>query len=196
MNGESVRVQIGMFYLRDGLWTFPEPTVPRRALELASTIKSTFESVIQTNLYPRSHIDIVVLVLQQDGALLQACINATALAIASAGIPMLDLLCAVTIGIHATSPILDLTLVEENDTPNLTVGIMPRTDKVSLLTMDTRLHADHFKDTVALASTACKVIHTEMKAALHVSGSTLVNVNEAGIEGNNAHEHDITHGHN
>ncbi len=46
-------------------------------LEFAATIKSTFEPVIQTSLYPRSQIDIFVQVIQQDGGLLQACINGT-----------------------------------------------------------------------------------------------------------------------
>src|ERR1700734_3049735 len=72
----------------------------RRILELASTIKSTFEPVILTSIYPRSQIDIFVQVLQQDGGLLQACINCTTLALINAGIPMIDFVCAVTGGVH------------------------------------------------------------------------------------------------
>ncbi|TFY81403.1 hypothetical protein EWM64_g2610 [Hericium alpestre] len=49
----------------------------KRILELAATIKSTFEPVVQTTLYPRSQIDIFVHVLQQDGGVLQAAVNAT-----------------------------------------------------------------------------------------------------------------------
>lgn len=39
----------------------------RRISELAASIKSTFEPVIMTQLYPHSQIDIYVQVLQQDG---------------------------------------------------------------------------------------------------------------------------------
>ena len=60
----------------------------RRTLELAATIASTFEPVVQTSLYPRSQIDIYVHVLQQDGSLLAACINATTLALITAGVPL------------------------------------------------------------------------------------------------------------
>lgn len=36
-------------------------------MEWASAIRSTFESVVHTHIFPRSQIDIVVHVLQQDG---------------------------------------------------------------------------------------------------------------------------------
>lgn len=141
---------------------------------MASTIKSTFEPVIQTNLYPRSQIDILVQVLHQDGGLLQACINGTTLALANAGVPVLDFLCAVTGGVHSNSPMLDLTLLEENDIPHVTVATMPKTGKVALITMETRLHVDRFEEVFRLACEAGKVIHTEMKAAVQTKTRSLV----------------------
>ncbi|KAF8072120.1 exoribonuclease, exosome component 4 [Lyophyllum atratum] len=146
----------------------------KRILELAATIKSTFEPVVQTNLYPRSQIDVFVQVLQQDGGLLQACINGTTLALVNAGIPLLDFVCAVTGGVHSTSPLLDLTLLEENDIPNVTVAMMPKTGKVTLVTMETRLHVDRFEEIFRLAGDAGKVIHREMKSAVRSRTGALV----------------------
>jgi exosome complex component RRP41 len=146
----------------------------RRILELASTIKSTFEPVILTSIYPRSQIDIFVQVLQQDGGLLQACINCTTLALANAGIPLLDFVCAITGGVHSTSPMLDLTTLEENDIPHVTVAMMPRTGKVTLVTMETRLHVDRFEEIFRLAIDAGKVIHKEMKSAVKHRTDALV----------------------
>ena len=130
--------------------------------------------MVQTNLYPRSQIDIFVQVLQQDGGLLQACINGTTLALANAGIPLLDFVCAVTGGVHSTSPMLDLTLLEENDVPNVTVAVMPRLGKATLVTTETRLHIDRFEEILKLACDACKVLHTEMKVAVQTRTSMLV----------------------
>jgi len=152
----------------------------RRILELAATIKSTFEPVVQTNLYPRSQIDVFIQVLQQDGGLLQACINGTTLALVNAGIPLLDFVCAVTGGVHSTSPLLDLTLLEENDIPNVTVAIMPKTGKVTLVTMETRLHVDRFGEIFRLACDAGKVIHGEMKAAVRTRTGALVGAMTSG----------------
>ncbi|KAJ6544849.1 ribosomal protein S5 domain 2-type protein [Mycena vulgaris] len=146
----------------------------KRILEMAATIKSTFEPVVQTSLYPRSQIDIFVQVLQQDGGLLQACINGTTLALANAGIPLLDFVCAVTGGVHSTSPMLDLTLLEENDIPHVTVALMPKTGKVTLVTMETRLHVERFEEIFRLACEAGKVIHAEIKAAVRERTSRLV----------------------
>lgn len=147
----------------------------KRILEIGATIKSTFEPVVQTALYPRTQIDVYVTVLQQDGGLLQACINGTTLALINAGIPMLDFVCAVTGGVHSTSPMLDLTTLEENDVPHVTVAMMPKTGKVALVTMETRLHVDRFEEIFRLAGEAGKVLHREMKGAVMGRTSTLVN---------------------
>ncbi|KAF9448626.1 exosome component 4 [Macrolepiota fuliginosa MF-IS2] len=147
----------------------------KRILEIGSTIKSTFEPVVQTTLYPRSQIDVYITVLQQDGGLLQACINGTTLALTNAGIPMADFVCAVTGGVHSTSALLDLTTLEENDVPHVTVAMMPKTGKVALVTMETRLHVERFEEIFRLAGEAGKVLHKEMKKAVMGRTSTLVN---------------------
>ncbi|CAL1693791.1 unnamed protein product [Somion occarium] len=152
----------------------------KRILELGSTIKSTFEPVVQTSLYPRSEIDIFVHVLQQDGGLLQASINASTLALISAGIPLHDFVCAVTGGVHSTAPMLDLTTLEENDIPHVTVAVMPKTKKVTLVTMETRLHVDRFGDIFKLACEAGQVIHKEMKRAVSERTQKLVTAMEMG----------------
>ena len=112
-------------------------------------------------------------VLQQDGGLLSASINATTLALVSAGIPLLDYVCAVSSGVHAASPLLDLTNLEENDVPHLTVAVMPRTEKVTLVTLETRIHADRFEDIFRLACEAGKVVHQEMHRAIKARTSAL-----------------------
>ncbi|KAF9024942.1 hypothetical protein BDZ89DRAFT_1135764 [Hymenopellis radicata] len=146
----------------------------KRILEMAATIKSTFEPVVQTTLYPRSQIDIFVQVLQQDGGLLQACINATTLALASAGIPLYDFVCAVTGGVHSTSPMLDLTTLEESDIPHVTVATMPGSGKVTLATMETRLHVDRFEEIFRLACEAGQILHKEMRAAVRSRTGVLI----------------------
>ncbi|KAI0723666.1 ribosomal protein S5 domain 2-type protein [Fomitopsis betulina] len=154
----------------------------RRILELAATIKSTFEPVVQTALYPRSQVDIYVQVLQQDGGLLHACVNATTLALVCAGIPMTDFVCAVSGGVHSTEPLLDLSMLEENDLPHMTVAVMPRTGKVTLVALETRLHVDRFADIFKLAGEAGQALHKEMKRAVRERTSRLVDAMETSIK--------------
>lgn len=121
--------------------------------------------------------------LAQDGGLLQACINATSLALASAGIALGDLVCAVSGGVHGTFPLLDLSALEEGDLPNVTVAIMPRSGKVTLVTLETRLHVDRFGEVFARACEAGRVIHTEMRRAVRTRTSKLVDAMGAGTKG-------------
>lgn len=88
---------------------------------------------------------------------------------------MLDFVCAVTGGVQSTSPLLDLTTLEENDVPHITVAMMPKTGKVALVTMETRLHVDRFEDIFRLAEEAGKVLHREMKNAVMGRADTLIN---------------------
>jgi len=150
----------------------------KRILELAATIKQTFEPVIQTSLYPRSEICIFVHILQQDGGLLPASINATTLALLTAGIPLTDYVTAVTCGVYSTTPLLDLNTLEENDIPHLTVANLPRTGKVTLVTMETRLHVERVSECLKIAGDAGKVLHKEMRRAVEGRTKRLVQAME------------------
>jgi exosome complex component RRP41 len=71
-------------------------------------LRQTFEEAVQTSLYPRSQIDVSVLVMEQDGGVLQTAINAVTLALVDAGIPMNDYVCATSAGLVGESAILGI----------------------------------------------------------------------------------------
>jgi exosome complex component RRP41 len=154
-------------------------------LELAATIKATFEPVVQTSLYPRSQIDIFVHVLQQDGGVLQASINATTVALINAGVPLADYVCAVTGGVHAAAPMLDLTALEETDLPHVTVASMPRSGRLTLVSMETLLHVDRFEEILRLAGEAGPVIHKEMRAVVRQRAKDLLDGMSKGLKESN-----------
>ena len=100
----------------------------RRVQELGLAIRQTFEEAVQTQLFPRSQIDISVLVMEQDGGIespftgccgrfhgrvlivgvLQTAINAVTLALVDAGIPMNDYICATSAGLVDNKTILGM----------------------------------------------------------------------------------------
>ena len=145
-------------------------------------IKATFEPVVQTSLYPRSQIDIFVHVLQQDGGVLPAAINATTVALINAGVPLTDYVCAITGGVHAAAPMLDLTALEESDLPHVTVASMPRSGRLTLVSMETRLHVDRFEEILRLAGEAGTVIHTEMRAVVRERTKGLLDGMSTGLQ--------------
>ena len=103
---------------------------------------------------------------------------------------MLDFVCAVSGGVHSTFPLLDLTQLEESDVPNLTIALLPKTRKVSLVTMETRLHVDRFEEIFRLATDAGLVLHEEMKAAILGRSRTLINSVESQRRGHELQEED------
>ncbi|RSH90141.1 Exosome non-catalytic core component [Saitozyma podzolica] len=122
----------------------------KRLMEVGAAIRQTFEPVIMTQLYPRSEIFINVQVISADGGILPSSINATTLALIDAGISLLDYVTSVSIGLHLTQPLLDLSAPEENDLPTLVVASLPGSGKITLAQMETRLHVDRFEEMLLL----------------------------------------------
>jgi exosome complex component RRP41 len=91
----------------------------RRLAELSNLLKRSVEAAVLLHLFPKSRIEISVLILSDDGSRLCAAINAASLALVDAGIPMRDLVCACSAG-YCSSPGAgvggtgDMTLVDLN----------------------------------------------------------------------------------
>ncbi|GBE88461.1 hypothetical protein SCP_1302760 [Sparassis crispa] len=76
---------------------------------------------------------------------------------------------------------LDLNMLEENDLPHVTVAVIPRIKKVTLLTPETRLHVDRFADIFRLACETGQTIHKEMKHAVSNRTSMLIEAMGTGL---------------
>jgi len=148
----------------------------KRNLEIASAVKQTFEPVIMTNLFPKSQIDIFLQILQFDGGTTQICINAATLALIDAGIPMSDYVCACSAGCIENEAILDLNFTEESyDTPELSVALLPKSEKVTLLQMESRLHVDKFESVMELAAKGCKEVYNALDQEVRSNMKELLN---------------------
>ncbi|KAI9105621.1 ribosomal protein S5 domain 2-type protein [Phlyctochytrium arcticum] len=142
----------------------------RRLLEVASTIKRIFEAVIVTTSFPRSEIDIYLQILQIDGGAMHAAINAATLALIDAGIPMLDYVCACSAGWANNEPLLDLNYLEESaDVPTLTVALLPKSGKVTMLGLESRLQIDKFELVMNLAAEGCKQLKENLDETVRKS---------------------------
>ncbi|KAG0242422.1 Exosome complex component RRP41 [Actinomortierella wolfii] len=139
----------------------------KRMLEIAQFVKQSFEPVVLGTLYPRSQIDVYLQILQNDGGVLEACINGTTLAMIDAGIAMEDYVCACTAGWIEKEPALDLNGVEESgDTSEMTVALLPKSGKITLLQMEARLHVDKLEEVLHLASEGCHQIYTVLDTTI------------------------------
>lgn len=161
-----VRCEYGMANFSTGD-RMRKPKGDRRSTEISLVIRQTLEACIMTHLMPRSQIDVFVQVLQADGGTRSACINAATLALADAGIPMRDLATSCSAGYLNSTPLLDLNYVEDSaGGPDVTVGILSKMDKVTLLQMDAKLPMETFETVMQLAVDGCKAIAKYIREVL------------------------------
>ncbi len=132
----------------------------RRALEIALALQQSFESVLHLHLFPRSEINIFIQVLQSDGGELSAAFNAASLALVDAGIPMTDFLVSCSVGYLEKTPLIDLNQMEVNaGGPVMPLALLPASDKIMLLQLDSKLPFEVFETLTQVAMDACKAVY-------------------------------------
>lgn len=132
----------------------------RKSNEMSLLIQDTFAAIVETHLFPRSQIDIYIQVLQADGGVRAAAINAATLALINAGIPMRDFVVACAAGFLDGSPLLDLNFAEEGaGGANMPLAILPSTGAVAMMQLDSRVSASDFARLMELATRGCRAVH-------------------------------------
>jgi len=150
------------------------PRGDRRSSAFTRILERTFGSVLLTNLYPRSQIDIFCEVLQADGGHLAACINAATLALADAGVPMQGLTSAAQCGWSEGTVCMDLSAMEEGDmVPRVTVATVSGGEHMVLVELHNRIHHERLSQLLKAGRQAAAQVHSCLQAAvtLHVSSA-------------------------
>jgi exosome complex component RRP41 len=99
---------------------------------------------------------------------------------------MLDYVTSVSIGLHLTQPLLDLSAPEEQDLPTLVVAALPTNGKITLAAMETRLHVDRFEEMINLGVEACVVIKADLERVVKARTTHVVERMEAVIANGSA----------
>ena len=146
----------------------PQSHGDRNAAELSAAVRKTFEPVVQLHLYPKSQIDISIVLLQADGGVRAAAINATSLALMDAGVALEDFVCACTAGaIHGTL-LLDLNSQEDNAGAELSVGLLPRTERISFVQLESKVPLGAMQETLNFAIEGCRQIYEVLRSAVEL----------------------------
>jgi len=143
------------------------PGPGRRSMELSEVITNVFENVIQLEKFPNTAIDVHVELVQADGGTRCTAINAVSLALADAGIPMKDLVQAVSIGKIDGQLALDLNGDEDNyGEADMPIALANRNGDILLLQMDGLLTKEEINTAMGMAGEACKKIYEAQREAL------------------------------
>jgi exosome complex component RRP41 len=143
------------------------PGPDRRSVEISKVIRSALEEVIFLEEFPKVTIDVFVEILQADGSTRVTAINAASLALASAGIPMRDLVSACSVGKIDGQLVADLNGKEDNfGETDMALALQGSRKNVTLLQMDGVLTNEEFEKLLNLAKENCIKIYELQKKVL------------------------------
>lgn len=143
------------------------PAPSRRDQEISMVMRSALEPAVFLERYPRASIDVYIEVLEADGGTRCASINAAAVALVDAGIPMKDLVASCAVGKIEDKLIVDLGDYEDKKgQSDMPIAYMPKLNKVTLLQMDGTLSTDEAEKALNLAIEGCKKVYEIQREAL------------------------------
>jgi len=143
------------------------PAPSRRDTEIGMVLVDALSPALFLERYPRSVIDIYVEIIQADGGTRCAAVNAAAVALVDAGIPMKDLVASCAAGKMNGKIVLDLGDTEDKEgEADVPLAYMPKLDQVTLLQMDGILTEKETVKAIEMAIEGSKQIYEIQREAL------------------------------
>ena len=143
------------------------PGTSRRSTEISMVTRQALTPLVFLDEFPKTAIDVHIEVLQADASTRCVGINAAALALADAGIPMRDLISSCSAGKVGEHTVLDVAGKEDTEGElDLPVAYYPRKKQITLLQMDGVTDSREVKEIIKLAVKGCEKIYDEQKKAL------------------------------
>ena len=146
------------------------PGPSRRSQEISKISEWAINPVLMIKQFPGTVVDVHVHILQANASTRCAGINAAALALAHAGIPMKGLVSSVSIGKLDKDLVVDVSKDEEDWEKGEGATDIPFTftsdGKLTHIQLDGKIEAKQLKESVKLAKKACEKIYEVQKKAL------------------------------
>ena len=153
------------------------PGISRRSTEISMVIREALIPVIFLEEFPKTAIDVHIEVLQADASTRCAGLNAAALALADAGIPMRDLVASCSAGkipitdedgnMIGMQSVADIAGKEDTEGElDLPVAYYKKKNEITLLQMDGITNKKEFFDIIKMAIKGCEDIYQEQRSAL------------------------------
>jgi len=141
----------------------------RNSAEIAAAVRRVFEPVVQTHLYPRAHINIRISLMQDDGGVRSACINATTLALIDAGIALEDFVCSCSAGsVQGGALLLDLNAQEVNGVAEMNIGYLPRCERLSFVQLESRMPLTSVDEVIHFATEGCRQVYDTLRDTVQI----------------------------
>ncbi|KAA0168306.1 hypothetical protein FNF27_07186 [Cafeteria roenbergensis] len=129
---------------------------------------ASLPQAVMSHLYPRSEVRLHLQILTSDGGDLAACVTAATLAVMDAGVAMTDFVVGCTAAVVDGRVLMDPTQAEASAaTAVIHLAVLPRSRRVVLCQVASRIAADELRDAVGAASDGAVGVFGVVKAAVH-----------------------------
>ena len=149
------------------------PGPSRRSMEISKITEWALEPILMIKKYPNMVIDVHIQIIQANASTRCAGINAAALALAHAGIPMKELVSSVSIGKLDKTLVVDLIKAEEDWEEGEGATDIPITmtssGKITHIQLDGKITGKELKEAVRMARKANQEVYEVQKKALKES---------------------------
>lgn len=160
------------------VWDRIKPGSSRRGQEIGKVSEWALNEVVDLDAFPNSVVDVIIQIPQADAGTRVAGLNAAAMALAQAGVPMREMLSAVAVGKMDRTLVVDVDKEEEDfeegeAATDIPVALTSRTKKVALLQLDGKISIPELKEAISMAKKACEKISEIQSKALKEPGKEI-----------------------
>jgi len=157
------------------VWDRIRPGPSRRSQEISKVTEWALAPCVDLDDFPNSVVDVFINIPQADAGTRVAGINAAAMALAHAGIPMKEMVSAIAIGKIDKTLVVDIDKEEEDykegeGSTDIPIVITSRSKKISLLQLDGKISIEELKQAIELGKKACEKIYKIQVEALKKAG--------------------------
>lgn len=142
----------------------------RRAQEISLVMEKALSAVVDLSDFPNAVVDIYTDLPETDAGSRCVAINAAAMALADAGIPMKDMVSALAVGRVDDKIVVDLCYEEEayEDGPvaDIPIAIVHNTQEIALLQMDGEISKEELIRAIEMGRKAMEQVYEIQKKAL------------------------------
>jgi exosome complex component RRP41 len=147
------------------------PGPSKRSTEISKISEWALEPLVLLDEYPNTVVDVHISIPQADASTRCAGINAAALALAHAGIPMKEMACSISIGKLDKTLVVDVNKEEEDweegeGATDIAMTILTNSQEISHIQLDGKISTKELKEAITMGKEACKEIAEIQKNAL------------------------------
>jgi len=144
------------------------PGPSRRSKEIGMVTERALRPVLDLSEFPNAVVDVYIELPQTDAGTRCAGICAASIALADAGIPMKDMVCAISAGKVEDKILVDLNYEEDSHEQgvDIPVAVLHNSKQIALLQMDGEISPEDLRRAIELAKNASDQIYEAQKAAL------------------------------